>query len=282
MSRGCRRRVSCTRWSAITSRASARRPPVYATAKACPVRRAGRLRAKRYGVPCRSLGGGGSFARCGAAAAWPFDQAQGHPERSRGMAGGFARFRCDDCGLDRLVPFSCKGMAACASCARRRMAERAAHLHPTAQQPRGGDPGLVDHVFPPVPVRQCRGSQRGSRAGVEWVLTFPHRLRYRLAWDHDLCCAVMGVSVRTVIGFLRHVSRQAGVPDGRGGAVATFSVSAGRSLRQVYGPAGDQLIDANGHATTWACRAEAHTELCAEAGTGSARTGDAGLPRRSA
>jgi hypothetical protein len=40
------------------------------------------------------------------------------------------------------------------------MAERAAHL--------------VDHVFPTVPVRQ-------------WVLTFPHRLRYRLAWDHDLC-----------------------------------------------------------------------------------------------
>jgi hypothetical protein len=23
------------------------------------------------------------------------------------LAGGFARFRCDDCGLDRLVPFSC-------------------------------------------------------------------------------------------------------------------------------------------------------------------------------
>ena len=36
------------------------------------------------------------------------------------------------------------------------MAERAAHL--------------VDHVFPAVLVRQ-------------WVLTLPHRLRYRLAWD---------------------------------------------------------------------------------------------------
>ena len=23
------------------------------------------------------------------------------------LAGGFARFRCDDCGFDRLVPFSC-------------------------------------------------------------------------------------------------------------------------------------------------------------------------------
>jgi hypothetical protein len=46
------------------------------------------------------------------------------------------------------------------------MAERAAHL--------------VDHVFPAVPVRQ-------------WVLSLPHRLRYILAWDHELCRAVIGV-----------------------------------------------------------------------------------------
>ena len=44
------------------------------------------------------------------------------------LAGGFARFRCGDCGLDRLVPFSCKGRALCPSCGGRRMAERAAHL----------------------------------------------------------------------------------------------------------------------------------------------------------
>jgi hypothetical protein len=73
------------------------------------------------------------------------------------------------------------------------MAERAAHL--------------MDRVFPAVPVRQ-------------WVLTFPHRLRYRLAWDHDLCRAVVGGSVRTVLGFLRHVAHLTGVVDGRGGAAA--------------------------------------------------------------
>jgi hypothetical protein len=73
------------------------------------------------------------------------------------------------------------------------MADRAAHL--------------VDHVFPSVPVRQ-------------WVLTLPHRLRYRLAWDHDLCRAVVGVFVRTVLRFHRHAARAAGVGDGRGGAVA--------------------------------------------------------------
>jgi hypothetical protein len=53
------------------------------------------------------------------------------------------------------------------------MAERAAHL--------------VDHIFPDVPVRQ-------------WVWSLPHRLRYLLAWDHDLCRAVSGVAVRAVLG----------------------------------------------------------------------------------
>jgi hypothetical protein len=73
------------------------------------------------------------------------------------------------------------------------MAERAAHL--------------IDHVFPDVPVRQ-------------WVLSLPYRLRYLLAWDHDLCRAVVGVYVRAVLGFLRRRARRDGVLDGRGGAVA--------------------------------------------------------------
>jgi hypothetical protein len=60
--------------------------------------------------------------------------------RCGSLAGGFARFRCTACGLDRLVAFSCKGRGFCPSCGGRRMAERAAHL--------------VDHVFPDVPVRQ--------------------------------------------------------------------------------------------------------------------------------
>src|SRR5439155_497358 len=78
---------------------------------------------------------------------------------------GFARVRCDACRFERLVPFSCKGRAVCPSCGGRRMAEQAAHL--------------VDDVLPFVPVRQ-------------WVLTVPHRLRYRLAFDHALCRAVQG------------------------------------------------------------------------------------------
>jgi Transposase zinc-binding domain len=51
------------------------------------------------------------------------------------LAGGFARFRCEGCRLDRLVPFSCKGRAVCPSCGGRRMAERAAS--PVLFEPRG-------------------------------------------------------------------------------------------------------------------------------------------------
>jgi len=115
--------------------------------------------------------------------------------RCGSLAGGFARFRCDECGLDRLVPFSCKARAICSSCGGRRMTERAAHL--------------LDHVFPDVPVRQ-------------WVLSLPYRLRYQLAWDHDLCRAVVGVLLRAVLGFLRARARDGGDADGRGGAVAVI------------------------------------------------------------
>jgi len=109
------------------------------------------------------------------------------------LAGGFARFRCGDCGMNRLVAFSCKGRGFCASCGGRRMTERAAHL--------------VDHVFPDVPVRQ-------------WVLSLPPRIRYLLAWHHDLCKALVGVLFREVNRHLRDRARARGLVDPRGGAVA--------------------------------------------------------------
>jgi hypothetical protein len=70
------------------------------------------------------------------------------------FAYGFARARCEDCGHDYFVAFSCKGRGVCPSCNTRRMAETAAHL--------------VDHVFPRLAVRQ-------------WVLSVPKRLRYFLS-----------------------------------------------------------------------------------------------------
>jgi len=41
---------------------------------------------------------------------------------------GMARFQCEGCAREHLVPFSCKGRAWCPSCGGRRMTERAGHL----------------------------------------------------------------------------------------------------------------------------------------------------------
>lgn len=72
------------------------------------------------------------------------------------------------------------------------MTERAAHL--------------VDHVWPDVPVRQ-------------WVLSLPPRVRYALAWRHDLCTAVAGVLFGAVHRHLRSGARARGLGDARSGAV---------------------------------------------------------------
>jgi len=111
------------------------------------------------------------------------------------LAHGFARFRCTGCGTDRLVAFSCKGRGFCPSCGGRRMTERAAHL--------------VDHVLPRAPVRQ-------------WVLSLPFELRYRLAWDHRLCRAVLAVYARALRGFYRKRARASGHRDGRTGTITVI------------------------------------------------------------
>lgn len=86
------------------------------------------------------------------------------------FAHGFARARCDDCGHDYFVAFSCKGRGVCPSCNTRRMVETAAHL--------------TDHVFPRLPVRQ-------------WVLSVPKRLRYFMQRD--------GMVLNMVLRILRGV-----------------------------------------------------------------------------
>ncbi|MGH7822585.1 MAG: transposase zinc-binding domain-containing protein, partial [Candidatus Binatia bacterium] len=111
------------------------------------------------------------------------------------MARGFARFRCDGCGHEILVAFSCKGRGFCPSCCGRRMADLAAHL--------------VDDVLGGLPVRQ-------------WVLTLPHRLRYALAWDHGLCRGVLGVFIRALLTFERRRAERRGIRQGRGGAVTAI------------------------------------------------------------
>ncbi|MBI4608833.1 MAG: transposase [Candidatus Rokubacteria bacterium] len=111
---------------------------------------------------------------------------------------GFARFRCDGCAVERLVPFSCKGRGFCPSCGGRRMTERAAHL--------------VDEVLPRVPVRQ-------------WVLTVPHRLRYLMAWDHGLSRAVLGLYARVLLAVYTRAARERGIREGRTGTVTVIQRS---------------------------------------------------------
>ena len=75
------------------------------------------------------------------------------------------------------------------------MTERAAHL--------------VDHVLPRAPVRQ-------------WVLSLPFELRYRLAWDHALCRAVLAVYTRALLGFYSKRAKAWGDRDGRTGTVTVI------------------------------------------------------------
>lgn len=95
------------------------------------------------------------------------------------LAYGFARARCPDCGHDFLVAFSCKGRGLCPSCNARRMAETAAHR--------------VDHVFPPLPVRQ-------------WVLAVPKRLRWYLEREPRAIGAVLHILLRVIAAHLRQGS----------------------------------------------------------------------------
>jgi hypothetical protein len=116
------------------------------------------------------------------------------------LSGGFARLKCEQCGHEQLLPFSCKRRGICPSCAGRRMTERAAHL--------------VDLVIPPVPVRQ-------------WVLSLPFVLRYRAAFDHELTRAVLAVFWRALERFHRRQAEKHGIPDARGGAVTVIQRAGG-------------------------------------------------------
>ncbi len=75
---------------------------------------------------------------------------------------------------------------------------------------------LVDEVLPDVAVRQ-------------WVLSFPFRIRYLLAYDPKLCCAVRRIFVRRVPGFLERQAHEPLHAGARGGAVV-FVQRMGRAL----------------------------------------------------
>ena len=63
------------------------------------------------------------------------------------------------------------------------------------------------------------------------------RIRYLLAWHHDLCKVLVGVLLREVNRHLRDRARARGVVDPRGGAVAVvqrFGGACNLNCRQRY------------------------------------------------
>ena len=99
---------------------------------------------------------------------------------------GFLRVKCDACRHEKLVAFSCKRRGFCPSCGARRMVETAAHL--------------VEHVLPEQPIRQ-------------WVLSFPHPLRFLFATRPAVLTQVLGIVYRAISTFL---IRRAGLRVGAG------------------------------------------------------------------
>ena len=97
---------------------------------------------------------------------------------------GFTRVRCDGCGNDFLVAFSCKSRGICPSCTARREHEVAAHL--------------LNHVLPRVPVRQ-------------WVFSFPRRIRWHLGNDPDLMASALNIFLRALFTFHRRRAVRLGV-----------------------------------------------------------------------
>jgi Transposase zinc-binding domain/Putative transposase len=108
---------------------------------------------------------------------------------------GCVHVRCEQCGDDMVVAFSCKGRGFCPSCGGRRMSELAAQL--------------VDRVIPRVPVRQ-------------WVLSLPFTLRYQLAFDATLTAAVLDAFIRSVFAGLRRAAVREGIADPQGGALTAI------------------------------------------------------------
>ncbi len=106
---------------------------------------------------------------------------------------GFVRVRCTECQSEKLVAFSCKGRGVCPSCTARRMASTAAHL--------------VERVLPKVPFRQ-------------WVISFPKRVRFALARDHDLLSDVLDHCLRKIFAWQRRRARALGVERALCGSVS--------------------------------------------------------------
>jgi hypothetical protein len=135
------------------------------------------------------------------------------------LAHGFARFQCDMCKHDHFVPLSCKTRGLCPSCGGRRMMTLTRHL--------------LDATLPHVAMRQ-------------WVLSLPHALRYRVAYDQELCTALHRALAAALRKRLRRLARAQGERDAETGAVTFVQrYGGGLNLNPHY-----HLLGLDG----WCCR----------------------------
>jgi hypothetical protein len=150
------------------------------------------------------------------------------------MQRGFAHLACEDCGLPRLVAFTCAGRGFCPTCLGRRM-NQTTH-------------NLLAHVLPAAPLRQ-------------WVLSLPYALRAPLAYEPGL----MGVVTRVFADSLLRWYRRRLAPNNgtsQGGLLTVIQRSSGDmrlnphlhivALDGLYvaGPDGQPVFRALGHLKT--------------------------------
>ena len=115
---------------------------------------------------------------------------------------GFIRTYCNQCRHSGIVPFSCKKRGFCPSCCSKRMNSEAAHL--------------VDVVLPEIPYRQ-------------WVLSFPFKLRFQMAYNQKLTNAALRIFNQTISSFQRKKAQKNGFGNVQTGAV-TFVQRFGSAL----------------------------------------------------
>lgn len=113
---------------------------------------------------------------------------------------GFILVSCDECENAIPVAHSCKRHS-CPSCAAKRSAEISSHL--------------IDNVLPRVAYRQ-------------YVVTFPHKLRFWLATSRVLTNLVHSITIKMIASYYEEMAEQRGIED---------PVTGGASFLQRFGSA---------------------------------------------
>jgi hypothetical protein len=114
----------------------------------------------------------------------------------------FLILSCEGCGEKLPVAFSCKKRGFCPSCCAKRMSETAVHL--------------IDNVLPRTAYRQ-------------WVVTFPHSLRYWMAASRKLTSLIHKLVSERITHYYVHAAEERGIKAPQAGGV-TFVQRFGSAL----------------------------------------------------